>query len=252
MITGSSLMLANVFFAFEQSNISGKIIVLLLLAGSVVVWSIMLTKRSELQNALNTSLRFTAAYRKQGHPAALFLKRHNYETSPLFRLYTGCCEELCSCLEACGVNPDDLFMGAVGGARQKINSTQMSAVRGAVERSLSDQTLMLEEHMGLLATATTTAPFLGLLGTVWGVMDAFGGMAVKGTALLSEVAPGISGALITTVIGLMVALPSAIGYNLLNDKIRRIAVMNHNFARELISDIERHYLAGTNTQNDPH
>jgi biopolymer transport protein TolQ len=95
--------------------------------------------------------------------------------------------------------------------------------------------------MGLVATAASTAPFLGLLGTVWGVMEAFGGMALGGTAMLSAVAPGISGALLTTVVGLLVALPSVVGYNLLSDSIRRISVEMDNFVDELMADVERQY-----------
>ena len=91
--------------------------------------------------------------------------------------------------------------------------------------------------MGLLATAVSAAPFLGLLGTVWGVMDAFSGMADSGSAALSAVAPGISGALLTTIIGLIVALPSMIGYNLLSSKIRHIAVQMDNFSQEFVSRI---------------
>ena len=96
--------------------------------------------------------------------------------------------------------------------------------------------------MGLLATAVTGAPFLGLLGTVWGVMDAFKAMAVTGSVMLSEVAPGISGALLTTVVGLLVALPSLIGYNLLSSEIRRMSVAMENFSDELVKDLERHFL----------
>ena len=77
---------------------------------------------------------------------------------------------------------------------------------------------------------------------VWGVMDAFGGMAVTGSAMLSAVAPGISSALLTTVVGLLVALPSAIGYNILSDQIRKLSVNMDNFVQEFTADVERHYL----------
>ena len=89
----------------------------------------------------------------------------------------------------------------------------------------------------IIQTLIALCPVLGLLGTVWGVMDAFSGMADSGSAALSAVAPGISGALLTTIIGLIVALPSMIGYNLLSSKIRFIAVQMDNFSQELISRI---------------
>ena len=114
---------------------------------------------------------------------------------------------------------------------------QLESIRSAIDCSVANQALELEDQMGLLATAVSAAPFLGLLGTVWGVMDAFSGMADSGSAALSAVAPGISGALLTTIIGLIVALPSMIGYNLLSSKIRFIAVQMDNFSQELISRI---------------
>ena len=133
-------------------------------------------------------------------------------------------------------------MGGVASESRRLDEVQVSAIRNVSERTMADQALLLENRMGLLATAASTAPFLGLLGTVWGVMEAFGGMAVSGSAMLSDVAPGISGALVTTVVGLLVALPSAIGYNLLSDQVRRFSVEMDNFTQELASDIERHYL----------
>jgi biopolymer transport protein ExbB/TolQ len=95
--------------------------------------------------------------------------------------------------------------------------------------------------MGLLATAVSTGPFLGLLGTVWGVMDSFGAMANAGSAMLSAVAPGIAGALLTTVIGLLIALPSSIGYNMLTTRIRQLAVLMDNFSQEFGSDVQKQY-----------
>ena len=94
--------------------------------------------------------------------------------------------------------------------------------------------------MGFLATAVSSAPLLGLLGTVWGVMESFGGMAITGAPTLAAVAPGISGALLTTVVGLLVALPSAIGFNWITNRIRSLCVQMDNFAQEFTADVQRH------------
>ena len=229
-------------FALRQSNVPGKAIVIVLFVGSILAWSLMVTKLRELRNARLGSRLFVAAYRNEGHPAGLFLKRRQYRMSPLYAVYHRACTAVGSALEARGGDPDDLFMGGVGGKQHVLGAVQMSSVRNVAEVTAADALMELENGMGLLATATTTAPFLGLLGTVWGVMDSFGGMAVTGTAMLSAVAPGISGALLTTVVGLLVALPSAIGYNLLSDRIRRLGVQTDSFAQELMADLERHYL----------
>jgi len=236
------LPIAGVGYALRQSNSAGKVIVGLLFMGSIFAWSIMVTKIREVSQARTISHRFLAGYRKEAHPAALFLKRRTYDASPIYAIYERTCKALGAALESRGADPGDLFMGGVGSTNRKLGQTQISSVRNVAERTMADQALLLENSMGLLATAVTTAPFLGLLGTVWGVMDAFGGMAVTGSAMLSAVAPGISGALLTTVVGLLVALPSAIGYNMLSDQIRRLCVEMDNFSQELISDVERQYL----------
>ena len=225
-----------------QSNTSGKVIVAVLFIGSIFAWSLMVTKIRELRQASQVSKRFLAAYRKESHPVGLFLKRQRFDASPLYAIYDKACNGLGAALEARGTDSDDLFMGGVGTSRAGLGKVQVSSVRNIAERTMADQALLLENHMGLLATAASTAPFLGLLGTVWGVMEAFGGMAVGGSAMLSAVAPGISGALLTTVVGLLVALPSAIGYNMLSDKIRRFCVEMDNFLEEMMSSVECHYL----------
>ena len=94
----------------------------------------------------------------------------------------------------------------------------------------------------LLAIAVSGAPFLGLLGTVWGVMSTFGHIAQQGSATLSAMAPGVSAALITTVAGLLVAIPSMFGYNWLVHNLRVLTVELDNFAQEIMSKIETEYL----------
>ncbi len=238
----NSGLASGLIFALKESNMAGKIIVVILFVGSMMVWSIMVTKWRELNQADRVSRRFLSAYRKEAHPVALFLKRSKYDASPLYVVYEKTCLALGSALESRGADPDDLFMGAVGGTEgSRLEELHVGAIRNVAERNVADEALLLEDNMGLLATSTTTAPFLGLLGTVWGVMESFAGMANTGGALISAVAPGISGALLTTVVGLLVALPSAIGYNMLSDHIRKMTVMMDNFSQELVSDMERHY-----------
>jgi len=235
-------VVADVVFALRQSNTAGKVIVVILFVGSIFAWSVMLTKIREIGQARKGARRFLSAYRTEAHPAGLFIRRQRFDESPLYVIYEKACGALGAAFESRGVDPNDLFMGAVGATGHKLHEVQVGGVRNVAERTMADQALLLENSMGLLATAVTTAPFLGLLGTVWGVMDSFGGMAVSGSAMLSAVAPGISGALLTTVVGLLVALPSAIGYNILSDQIRKLSVEMDNFVQEFMSDVERHYL----------
>jgi len=236
------LPLADVMFAFAQSNLTGKVIVVILFIGSIYAWSVMVTKISDLRRARYSSRRFLQMFRKEAHPAAVYLKRQRFPDSPLHAVYESGCIALGGELESRGVDPEELFLGGVSAPVQRLSAFQLEAVRNAVERSVADQALLLESNMGILATAVSASPFLGLLGTVWGVMDAFGGMAVKGAATLSAVAPGISGALLTTVVGLLVALPSAIGYNMLTNRIRVLHVQMDNFAQEFMAEVQRTFL----------
>jgi biopolymer transport protein TolQ len=118
----------------------------------------------------------------------------------------------------------------------------MRAVQAAMERAVGESALKLESQMIILSTAVSGGPFLGLLGTVWGVMDAFAGIALAGTANLAAMAPGVSGSLITTVVGLLVAIPAMFGYNFLVTSVRSMLVQADNFAAELSSEIEHRYV----------
>ena len=235
------LPLAGIGYALQESNTSGRVIVVLLLVGSVLTWSIILTKWRELKLAIQVSQAFVTAYRKEASPVALFLKRQKYLDSPLYTIYVHACKTMGRAVEARGIDQNDLFMDSVGEGELSLCKLDVKTVRNVSERTLADQALLLENRMGLLATSATTAPFLGLLGTVWGVMEAFGGMASQGSAMLSAVAPGISGALLTTVVALLVALPSSVFYNLLSDRVRRIDVQMSNFLEEFMSDVECHF-----------
>ena len=107
---------------------------------------------------------------------------------------------------------------------------------------MASESLVLESGIILLALAVSGAPFLGLLGTVWGVMDTFAGVAQAGRADLAAMAPGVAAALITTVAGLLVAIPSMFGYNWLVHNLRVQTVELDNFAQELASKLETEFL----------
>ena len=136
---------------------------------------------------------------------------------------------------------DETFRARLG-VSDKISSAQMGAVTAAMERAVGETALELESQMILLATAVSGSPFLGLLGTVWGVMDAFTGVAEAGAPNLASMAPGVSGALITTVTALCVAIPAMFGYNFLVTRIRGMIVEMDNFAAELASEFEHKFV----------
>jgi biopolymer transport protein TolQ len=228
--------------AFILSNLAGKAIVLVLVVASVIVWSLLVAKWLDLQQAAEATRNFLSAYRKEAHPVALFLKRQRYEPSPVYSIYEKTCRALGGALEGRSSDAEDLFMGAVGSTNQKLNDIQSNAVRNAADRARATQTVALERNMGFVALATTSAPLLGLLGTLWAAMDAFDKTPPQGTDLASLIAPIVSGALLPMVVGLLVAIPSGIGYTVLTDRIRRLGVEMEEFSREVLSSMEAHYL----------
>ena len=116
----------------------------------------------------------------------------------------------------------------------KISVYNFDQIKARVERVVDEEIMTMEERLGLLGSIVSAAPFLGLLGTVWGVMIAFCGMAAQGTANINAIAPGVSGALLTTVVGLLVAIPALIGFNLLTNKIKRLTIDLDNAAEQLL------------------
>ncbi|MDD5676524.1 MAG: MotA/TolQ/ExbB proton channel family protein [Kiritimatiellae bacterium] len=233
---------ADLVDAFLRANTAGKTLVVLLFIGSVVAWSIMVTKFREYRRATLESKRFLAVYQGEPYPLALILKHQSFPGCPLYIMYRTACRTMHGLIVARGINPTEWFGGQPTDSMPKLGDTDMKIVRNIIDQTVDEQVIQLEKNVVVLATAVTAAPFIGLMGTVWGVMDAFGGLAIQGTATLSAVAPGISGSLIATLAGLIVALPSLIGYNMLTSRIRILSTMMEHFAEELMADLERHSL----------
>jgi biopolymer transport protein ExbB/TolQ len=227
-------------FAFEHATIAGKLVLLLLAVGSIFSWSVMLTKLRVIQFARKQNARFLYAFRQDRQPLRLFEKNARFPGSPLFNVYRAGCQEIT--FQVLGsAEVDETFKARLGIA-DKISSPQMGSVTAAMERAVGETALQLESQMILLATAVSGSPFLGLLGTVWGVMDAFTGVAEAGAPNLAAMAPGVSGALITTVTALCVAIPAMFGYNFLVTRIRGMIVEMDNFAAELASELEHKFV----------
>jgi biopolymer transport protein TolQ len=117
----------------------------------------------------------------------------------------------------------------------------MDGLERSLERGISEQVMRLRTHLIVLATTAGVAPFVGLFGTVWGIMKAFAAMSMTGTASISSVAPGVSAALTTTVAGLAVAIPALVGYNYLMNNLRNLTQQMENFSSEFLSAVERRF-----------
>lgn len=232
---------AGLLYAFTESTIDGKLILLTLFVGSIFSWSVMVTKMRNLRFARIQNERFSALFRRDRQPLRIYEQELTFEGSPLYEIYRAGCDELAFQMLG-STEIDETFQARVQSA-PKITPSQMRSVTAAMERAVGESALRLESLMNFLSMAVSGAPFLGLLGTVWGVMDAFSGIALAGNANLSAMAPGVSGALVTTVVGLLVAIPAMFGFNFLVGSIRSMVVQSDNFAAELASSIEHRYVS---------
>ena len=217
---------ASVFTYFGQSNFAGKIIVLILLFCSILAWSVLFGKYTDLSRLCSQNKRYEQFLIKVSHLLDLPPERPGKGSGPYYAIVRQALEAF---FRYGGNSIDEDVRRA---------TLRMGHVENAIQRTLAEQIVKYESKMVLLGSIVTGAPFLGLLGTVWGVVDAFGGMAGAGSASLQSLAPGVSGALLTTVAGLLVAIPSVFGYNYLLQQTKISVVELENFASTIADRIE--------------
>ena len=195
-------------------------VLLILLIASISSWSIMLTKWRRFSSARRQSQGFLRAFRKSGRLSEIAAVAEQFQPSPLVAVFT---------------EINDEYQRQSGGRGMPRNPT---ALERAAQTASSEALTAMESRMTWLATIANGATFVGLFGTVMGIMDAFYGLGTSGTATLRAVAPGISAALITTAAGLAVAIPALVGYNQLAAQLREFAARMDDFGRELLNAIE--------------
>jgi biopolymer transport protein ExbB/TolQ len=219
-------------YVWDQATPEAKAIIVCLLLFSIIAWSVMIGKAVQMRRAKNLNRLFNAEFRSQKNVLDMFDRRVQADGCPLFVVYQAGSLELDARLK----NSDG------NGRKPFVSLKSMEHVKRSLENMVAQESLKLESGLILLAIAVSGAPFLGLLGTVWGVMSTFGRIAMTGSATMSAMAPGVAAALITTVAGLLVAIPSMFGYNWLVHNLRVLTVELDNFAQELVSKIETEYL----------
>ena len=161
----------------------------------------------------------------------MFERRIQAEGCPFFNVYSDGCHAL-----------EKRLKGPDGERRKRVSLKSIEHIKGMIEASVAREAVALEGGLILLAVTVSGAPFIGLFGTVWGVMQVFSGAAQAKSAQLAAVAPGVAAALATTVAGLVVAIPSMFGYNWLVHNLRVHNVELDNFAQEFASRLEAEYL----------
>lgn len=221
-------------FVWNQARPEGKAIIILLVMFSIFAWSVMASKAMQMRRAKRLNGLFDKEFRGQKGIMGIFERRIQVDGCPLYSVYESGCLELqrgvARAKEKRGESTDKVCLRSI------------EHVNRALERAVSQESLRLESGLILLALAVSGAPFLGLLGTVWGVMSTFAEVARAGNAQLTTMAPGVAAALVTTVAGLLVAIPSMFGYNWLVHHLRVLTVDMDNFAHELASKMEIEFL----------
>ena len=192
----------------------------ILLAASIFSWAIMLSKWRSFKAAEKQSRRFVKAFRKSGRLSEIAAVADQFRPSPFVSVF----HEI-----------HDEYQRQSGGRGTPPNP---QAMERAAQTASSEAVTIMERRMTWLATIAQSATFIGLFGTVMGIIDAFHGLGTEGAATLRAVAPGISEALITTAAGLVVAVPALIGYNQLTARLREFAARSDDFGRELLNAIE--------------
>jgi biopolymer transport protein ExbB/TolQ len=223
---------AELLYVWDQATPEAKAIIFCLVIFSIIAWSVMISKALQMRRAKRLNTLFNTEYRTQKSVLDVYDRRVQADGCPMFMVY-----------QAGSVELDTRLKNLDGNGRKKFVSLKgMEHVKRSLENTVAQESLKLESGLILLAIAVSGAPFLGLLGTVWGVMSTFGHVAQQQSASLTAMAPGVAAALITTVAGLLVAIPSMFSYNWLVHSLRVLTVELDNFAQDLVSKMETEYL----------
>ncbi len=209
-----------------------KFIMLLLLFFSITSWAIIFIKIRYIRKAFRDSADFTDVFWQCRNLADAFSKAKALRTSPLARVFISAYMEMARSDGKEGKKTE----------WKKVETSyfqNIGAVTRSLKRAMNVENRRLVQLVPFLATAGNTAPFIGLFGTVWGIMDTFQGIGLSGSASLAVVAPGISEALVATAAGLAVAIPAVIAYNYFMDRIRVLDSEMQSFSSDILNIMER-------------
>lgn len=220
------LGMINVWEVFLTTDAVGQAVIALLAVFSIFAWATMIGKYSELKKLRELNFAFERKLGQEKHILELPDTLRNRRDIPYADLLADAIEAYWRAAAIGKEKGDDQIRSRLGHAEN------------AIQRALARQSLRYEASMIILASLVSGAPFMGLFGTVWGVMEAFHAVAVEQSASIQALAPHISAALMTTIAGLVVAIPSVFGYNLLLGNVKTMITEMENYASNLADRIE--------------
>lgn len=214
---------SGILTLISDSGMMAKLVLLLLLGASVLCWSIIFAKWRLLKRAQKEDTGFLGVFWNGKNLEEIFTKTDDFPLSPVAAVFKSGVKEL----------------RKLSQAEAGIGGDSMDNVYRALMRASNTEVAMLEKHVSWLATTASAAPFVGLFGTVWGIMNSFQNIGATGAANLAVVAPGISEALITTATGIGAAIPAVIAYNHFAGQIKRRSLDMECFAQDFLNIVQR-------------
>lgn len=226
---GGSVFISLLITVFRNITLDGWIIIGCLLIMGLLSWVVFMSKGFFLHGMEKDNKVFISAYRRQKQIMDMNESSPEFENSSFYRIYRTGCEALKGMVD----NSESAF--------ESLSSKKIASFKATLERGLIDENKRLNSWLVSLTMAISGGPFLGLLGTVWGVMSTFAAIAEAGEANIMAIAPGVASALATTVFGLLVAIPALFGYNYLTTKVRSITIDLSLFVDELGMKVDETY-----------
>ncbi len=224
----------------SSASLMVQFVLLLLLFFSVMSWSIIIIKTRYIRKAFKESEIFIDYFWKSRDLASAFTKAKQLNGSPVARIFRIGYTELRKLNP--GGKPGDEQTSDKGGSPLNQGFSSSGNVNRALRRAINTEMTRITQTVPFLATTGNTTPFIGLFGTVWGIMNSFHGIGQRGSASLAVVAPGLSEALVATAAGLAVAIPAVIAFNYFMQKIRVVEMELHSFSADFLNIIDRDIL----------
>lgn len=219
-----------------------QFVLLMLLLFSVTSWAIILIKYRYIKRAFKQSTEFTEFFWKSRDLSNAFAKAKQLHGSPLARIFRIAYVELKKTSQSGGSSDSGPSQSSGDNLTFSTRFAGMDNVKRALRRAINTEMTRMTQMVPFLATTGNTAPFIGLFGTVWGIMNSFHGIGQRGSANLAVVAPGISEALVATAAGLAAAIPAVIAFNFFMNKIRTVETELQSFSADFLNIVERDIL----------
>lgn len=231
----------DLFQMVRSAGFVVQLVLAILLFFSIFSWAIIFIKSRHIRRAFRESSQFIDYFWKSGDLSDAYSKCRQFQNSPIARVFHTGYLELRKVVQRTGYKDDS--DGDAGETPLSIQFSGSESIQRTLRRSTTTELTRLNQMVPFLATTGNATPFIGLFGTVWGIMNSFHGIGLRGSASLAVVAPGISEALVATAAGLAAAIPAVIAFNFFTQKIRVIETELQSFSSDFLNIVERDILA---------